>query len=149
MDTLKQEKDCTQIVVFDEKKAKEVLEKGYSLAEKTLNDEDSIERLLQRIEKKLRGIHLVGDKLATIPLLVSLVRNYTKKEYTDIPVGSIIAIVSALIYFVSPIDVIPDSIPFLGYFDDATVVAVCWQLVESDVAEYQTWREKNHKLLDV
>lgn len=51
MDTLKQEKDCTQIVVFDEKKAKEVLEKGYSLAEKTLNDEDSIERLLQRIEK--------------------------------------------------------------------------------------------------
>lgn len=149
MDIIKEEGTCTQTVTFDEKKAREVLETGYSLAEKTLKDEDSVERLLQRIEKKLRGIRLVGKKLATIPVLVSLVRSYTKKEYTDIPVGSIIAIVSALIYFVSPIDIVPDSIPFLGYFDDAMVVSVCWQLVESDVAEYQNWREENHRLLNV
>ncbi|EEA85918.1 YkvA family protein [Peptacetobacter hiranonis] len=61
---------------------------------------------------------------------------YVKKEYTDIPIGTIIAILSALIYFVSPIDFIPDSIPGIGYLDDVAVVAVCWNLVSSDIEEY-------------
>ncbi len=147
--TVEKNEDAKEIVVFDEQKAQEELKKRYSLAEETLKDEDAIEKLLQRIEKKLKEIRLVGEKLATVPIMVSLVRNYIKKEYTDIPIGSIIAIVSALIYFVSPLDIVPDSIPFLGYFDDAAVVAACWQLVESDVEEYKIWREKNNKILDV
>ena len=147
--TVDKNEDAKEIVVFDEQKAQEELKKRYSLAEETLKDEDAIEKLLQRIEKKLKEIRLVGEKLATVPIMVSLVRNYIKKEYTDIPIGSIIAIVSALIYFVSPLDIVPDSIPFLGYFDDAAVVAACWQLVESDVEEYKIWREKNNKILDV
>ena len=61
---------------------------------------------------------------------------YVKKEYTDIPTGTIIAILSALIYFVSPIDFILDSIPGIGYLDDVAVVAVCWNLVSSDIEEY-------------
>lgn len=64
-----------------------------------------------------------------------------KKEYSDVPIGTIIAIMGALIHFVSPIDIIPDSIPVIGYFDDAAVVAACWKLVESDVEEYQKWRK--------
>lgn len=87
---------------------------------------------------------MAGDKLANIPVMVSLVRSFAKKEYTDIPIGSIIAITSALIYFVSPIDIVPDSIPLIGYIDDAAVVAVCWKLVESDVKEYVKWREERH-----
>ena len=41
----------------------------------------------------------LGDTLAIVPTMISLVRSYTKKEYTEIPLGTIIAIVSALIYF--------------------------------------------------
>ena len=94
-------------------------------------------------------VPLVGNNLSVVPIMVSLVKNYIKKEYTDIPIGTIIAIVSALIYFLSPIDIVPDSIPALGYFDDAAVVAACWTLVESDVNEYSVWREKNNKVLDI
>ena len=81
--------------------------------------------------------------------MTSLVKSYINKEYTDIPIGSIIAIISALIYFVSPIDIIPDSIPIIGYFDDAAVVAACWKLVDSDIEEYEKWREKNNKIIDI
>lgn len=110
-----------------------------------LNDVDKIERFLQRLEKKMKVIPFAGEKLAAVPVLASLLRSYVKKEYTDIPIGSIIAIASALLYFVSPIDIIPDSIPVLGYFDDAAVVGACWVLVDNDVQEYMKWREKNGK----
>lgn len=134
---------------FVEKKAQDELEKGYEEAEKILNDEDKMERFLQRLEKKIKVIPLAGNKLSNIPIMVSLVRSYVKKEYRDIPIGSIIAIVSALVYFVSPIDIIPDSIPVLGYSDDAIVVAACWKLVDTDVVEYVKWRKDNNKELEI
>jgi len=134
---------------FDNQKALEELEKGYDEAEKLLHDEDKLERFFQRLEKKLKKIPVAGKKLAVVPIMASLIKNYVKKEYTDIPIGSVIAIVSALVYFVSPIDLIPDSIPVLGFFDDAAVVAVCWKLVESDIEEYEKWRNENGKMLDV
>lgn len=81
--------------------------------------------------------------------MVSLIRSYAKKEYTDVPIGTIIAILSALIYFASPIDIVPDSIPVLGYFDDAAVVAACWKLVDSDIEEYIKWRKENGKEIGI
>ena len=133
---------------FDEQKALKELEKGYKEAEKLLENEDKLERFLQRLEKKLKIIPIAGDKLAVVPVMASLLKNYAEKEYTDIPIGAIIAIISALMYFVSPIDFVPDSIPVLGYFDDAAVVAACWKLVQSDVDEYVEWRKENGKQME-
>lgn len=135
--------------VVDEQKALEELEKGYEEAEQLLRDEDKLERFLQRLEKKLKIIPIAGDKLAVVPVMVSLLKSYIKKEYTDIPIGTIIAIISALAYFVSPIDLVPDSIPVIGYFDDAAVVAACWKLVQSDVDEYVKWRNQNGKEMEI
>ena len=55
-----------------------------------------------------------------VPVMISLIKSYIEKEYTEIPLGTIIAVISALIYVVSPIDIIPDSIPGAGYIDGAT-----------------------------
>ena len=126
---------------YENERATRALELGYGKAEEIIKDQDKLERLLDRLEVKLKEIPIAGEKLSYIPVLVQLVRSYTKKEFTDIPIGSLIAIVSALVYFLSPIDLIPDSIPVLGYSDDAAVVGVCWKLVESDVKEYQEWRK--------
>lgn len=133
--------------VFDEKKAQEELKKGYKKAEKILKNREKMERFLQRLEKKLKSIPVLGEKLSYIPAMISLLKSYIEKEYTDLPLGTIIAITSALLYFVSPIDLVPDSIPVIGYFDDAAVVAACWKLVESDVKEYLKWREDNNKVV--
>ena len=133
---------------FTEKQAQEELGKSYKKAEELLQDEDKIERFLQRLEKKLKAIPLAGSALANVPIMASLIRNYIKKEYTEVPLGTILAVLSVLIYIVSPVDVIPDVVPGIGYLDDAAVVAACWKLVESDVKEYAEWREKNKKILN-
>lgn len=133
----------------EEQKALEELEKGYSKAEEILKNPERFERLMQRLEKKLKVIPKVGDKLAKVPIMASLIKSFVKKEYTDIPIGSVIAIISALIYFVSPIDLIPDWVPGAGYIDDALVVVACLKMVESDIDEYTKWRKGNGKVIDL
>ena len=92
---------------------------------------------------------VVGGVLSDIPLLASLVRSYVKKEYTDIPVGSILAAIGALAYFVSPIDLIPDTIPGAGYIDDSVVITVCIKMIDSDLKEYKLWRDENGMTFDI
>lgn len=135
-------------IEVSEEKAQKLLNKGKKKAEETINDVDKFERFLQRIEKKLKLVPIAGTTLAIVPTMISLVKSYVQKEYTDIPIGSVIAMVSALIYFVSPIDLIPDNVPVIGYVDDMAVITVCLKMVQSDVDEYLAWREKNGKSIE-
>ena len=71
-----------------------------------------------------------------------MVKSYITKEYTEIPKNSIVAIVSAIAYVLTPVDLIPDFL-FGGMIDDVAVVAFCLKLVEKDIANYRAWREAN------
>lgn len=132
-------------MMITEAEAQEELKKGYKKAEKLLKDEDKLEKTLKRLEEKLKTIPVLGEKFAKVPVMVSMVRSYIKKEYTEVPIGTIVAIVSAVIYIVSPVDLVPDIVPGAGYIDDAFIVAACLKLVESDIDEYTEWKEKNKK----
>lgn len=133
----------------NEEQAYDVLRSNQEESEAILQDEDKLERLLQRLEKKLAIVPIVGTKLAEIPMMASLVKSYVQNEYTDIPIGTIVAVLGALVYFVSPIDLIPDSIPGAGYIDDGVVISVCLKMVDSDLQEYKIWREQNGKVFDI
>lgn len=128
---------------FDENQAQNELKKGYKKAEILLHDENKLEIFLQKIENKLTIVPIVGNALSYIPVMISMIRNYVRKEYTEIPIRSIISMISALIYFVSPVDIIPDFLPVVGYLDDAAVVAACIKLVKSDIDDYKQWRKIN------
>ncbi|MGI6511333.1 MAG: YkvA family protein [Catenisphaera adipataccumulans] len=126
----------------DNKSAQQALAANYEKAEKLLQDEDKMEKFLTRLEKKLKQIPKAGSILADVPLMILLLRSYITKEYTEIPIGSIIAIVSALLYFVSPLDLSPDAIPGLGFADDAAVIAFCLTMVDSDIKDFIEWRQQ-------
>ncbi|MFR1842219.1 MAG: YkvA family protein [Oscillospiraceae bacterium] len=128
---------------FDENQAQNELKKGYKKAEILLHDENKLEIFLQKIENKLTIVPIVGNALSYIPVMISMIRSYVRKEYTEIPIGSIISMISALIYFVSPVDIISDFLPVVGYLDDAAVVAACIKLVKSDIDDYKQWRKIN------
>ncbi len=128
----------------DEEKIKESHEKNTAKAEKLLNDEDKMEKFLQKLEKKLKTVPVAGNALSNVPLMISLVRSYMKKEYTEIPAASIISIVLTLIYIVSPIDFIPDILPG-GYIDDGIIVAGCIAMIKTDLEDYRRWKKENGK----
>ncbi|MCD7945340.1 MAG: DUF1232 domain-containing protein, partial [Clostridiales bacterium] len=58
---------------------------------------------------------------------------------------SIIGAISALIYIVSPIDMIPDLVPGIGYIDDLAVLGFAMKMIDSDVQEYKNWRKERGK----
>lgn len=131
-----------------DKKAMDELKKGFDKAKEMLQDHDRMERFLQNLEQKIKMIPFAGKKLSKVPIMAALINSYVHKEYTDIPMGTIVAVVSALIYFASPIDIVPDSIPFAGYLDDAAVVKACWKMVESDINKYLKWRDENNRTIE-
>ncbi|MFU2181477.1 YkvA family protein [Streptococcus pluranimalium] len=130
---------------FDKKQAMAELQSRYQKADALLKDDTKMEPFLEKLEKKLKWIPFVRQELKMIPILISMVRSYWKKDYTRVPRRTMLAIVSALIYFLSPIDVIPDWIPVLGQMDDALVVATCWKLVNKDVEDYRQWQKERKK----
>lgn len=129
--------------ILNEDEVQRRFEQSKEKAKKLLEDRDKMDRFLERLEKKLKHIPVVGGMLSEIPTLIALVKAYIEKRYLDVPIGAIIAIVGSLIYFLSPIDLLPDFLPALGLVDDGAVIALALKLVHDDVKEYKTWRDKN------
>lgn len=141
MDEEKYEEKVTELQEDD--KVLQQFEHSKVEAEVLLKDKKKMEHFLERLEHKLSRFPLAGKYLSDIPLLVSLVKAYVDRRYVEIPVGSIIAIVGALIYFLNPFDVIPDILPVIGILDDAAVIAFATKLVHDDLMEYKAWRDAN------
>lgn len=107
-----------------------------------LKNHRELEKFLLRVEKKLKEIPKIGDKLAYIPQMMLLIRSYAIGEYKDITKGEIVLILAALAYFVAPLDVFPDKIPGLGLADDALVAGLVVNYCEADIKAYMKWLEK-------
>ena len=60
--------------------------------------------------------------LRALPDLVRLITRLATDPV--LPRGAKIALAAAVVYLLSPIDLIPDFIPFVGYLDDALLAAV-------------------------
>ncbi len=77
-----------------------------------------------------------------LKVLVRLVRSWAKGEYKDVPAFSIILAIAAIIYFLSPVDAIPDWIPVVGYLDDAAVVGFVIYSIKTDLDNFHEWEKK-------
>ncbi len=98
-----------------------------------------------KIEEKLEQKSPVDRFFTDIQLLFGLLKDYYRGNYRKIPYKSIASIVTALLYFINPIDLIPDAIPVIGQLDDALVLGFCLKWIESDLEKYRQWKVSNNK----
>ncbi len=130
---------------FNEEALTKAVESHSSEAEETIQSEDKFERLIQRLEKILKTIPAIGKYASDLACMVSLVRSYIKKEYTDIPISAVVLIVASIIYIVSSIDLIPDFFPALGWLDDVAVFLWALKTLHTELEDYKKWRVDNSK----
>ena len=62
------------------------------------------------------------DLLLLLPRLARMIASLLADR--QVPTAAKVALVAVAVYLASPVDLIPDFIPFLGYLDDALLVAV-------------------------
>jgi uncharacterized membrane protein YkvA (DUF1232 family) len=83
--------------------------------------------------------------LKDILFLWEMLNAWFNGEYKDIPKKTIVLIITALIYFISPIDLIPDWLPG-GFIDDAALITWVLQSMSSDVQKFKTWKKNGKKV---
>ncbi len=71
-----------------------------------------------------------------------MVKAVAQRDYTEISKVSLATIVFTLIYVFSPLDLIPDVVPGVGFLDDAGMVGLCLKFVHDAVMAYKEWAEK-------
>lgn len=130
---------------MEKEKTAKVVEGYKNKAEKYVNNKEKTEKLLNEAREKLDDVQ--GDKgpldkvIGDLKLLFSALNDWIRGNYKEFPIGSVVMIVIAVLYFVSPVDVIPDFIPVAGYVDDAAVIAFVISQVHGDLQKYKIWKE--------
>jgi len=66
--------------------------------------------------------------------------------HRKIPTKELFIISASLVYVVSPLDIIPDVVPFFGYMDDAAILRWAYLSVKGQVKEFAIWREDNKEV---
>ena len=99
---------------------------------KIFNEED-----VQKIIEKIVSNGTLSKFLKDVKVYFKMLSDVFSRRYTRVPRGTVAAIVGSLLYVLSPVDLIPDMIPVIGYLDDAAVLALCLKFVKHDVDEYK------------
>ena len=102
---------------------------------------ESYDKLVD-IKNPKSGFAQVKDIMLTF---IRLVRAYFNGSYRQIPTRSLILGLATLLYFVMPIDIIPDFLPIIGLSDDLSVIAWFVTTFQSELTRFRSWETRNEE----
>ena len=83
-----------------------------------------------------------------VDALIRLGRAVASGRYR-LPLGALVTIIGGLLYFVDPIDLIPDMTPVIGFVDDAAVLAWVLRRMRKDLDTFRAWEDEHSDVIDV
>lgn len=118
---------------------KKILEK----AEAYLKHPTEIAKLITETLKKAtakKGVGaLAGEVWENLQLLTRMIKAASSGDYKGIPTQTLVGGIAVLIYFIMPIDVIPDVIPVIGLLDDASLLAWFMASIKVELDRFKEW----------
>jgi uncharacterized membrane protein YkvA (DUF1232 family) len=99
-----------------------------------MEDEEQVYKGMEKVDEGLwHKIEKVGSKISFVKDVKALFQ-YMKDPYVQWYRKSIV--VAALLYFILPIDTIPDIAPLIGYLDDLGVIMAVVKYLGSELIPY-------------
>jgi uncharacterized membrane protein YkvA (DUF1232 family) len=86
-------------------------------------------------DRRLRAL------LADLRGVWRLLGAYVRGDYRAVRLRSVLATVVGLVYFLSPVDLIPDVFLLLGLTDDAVVASLVFTVLRRELAGFRAWED--------
>ena len=136
-----------------------ILGKMKARAQKIVQDHGELKKLLDKTHKKLKEAQendsLMQKMNDYLKMVTRMIANYLNGSYNHTPWQTILMLVAGLLYFITPLDAIPDFIPMprasskgvlwtfgvAGLLDDATVLLWLGRCFRDDIAQYKKWED--------
>jgi len=119
--------------------------KAIGLVKQTLSNPMQLRKLLTKATNKAEKTGKIASLSASISTAARLIKHYASGDYRNISFESLALIVASIIYFVMPIDVLPDFIVGLGFVDDASLLAWTFSSLKDDMQRFIEWENKQIK----
>lgn len=120
---------------------KTFLTKAEDYLRKPLRIKQLLNDAYQKASEKNDLGSLAHEAWETLQVLFRLVRTSVSGEYTGLPTPTVVAAVAVLIYFLSPIDLIPDFIPVIGLLDDVALLAWFTTKLKEEMDHFVAWEQ--------
>ena len=128
------------------KKYKKYLDIAKTYLNNTKKSNDLLDEATAKSNTNKNALEEVWDNLQ---LLLAMFRSWVKGEYREIPTKTIISIIAAIVYFVSPVDFIPDFIAGLGFADDAAIIGFTIKQIAEELEKFKLWKAKQEQTIDI
>ena len=101
-----------------------------------INDKEKMQNLLNRFKEFFnnRSLEEIKDNMKEA---FNYVSDVFSGRYKDYSMTALITLVAGMVYVVSPIDIIPDFIPVVGFTDDITVFLFVLKSVNDELERYR------------
>ncbi len=113
-------------------------------AQRFLNDDEELQSFTDKAMAKALK-HKDGalkDVWGSLTGLLRLIKAYAIGEYRDISWQTLVMIISAVVYFVMPIDAIPDILLGWGFLDDISILTWVMASSKTEIDKYREWEEE-------
>jgi uncharacterized membrane protein YkvA (DUF1232 family) len=120
----------------------DILRRGLGGAERLVRNPKELLSVLTRAERRLDRVN--AGRLTPIKkdlqTLLRLMRAYGEGRYRQVSGKNLVLAGLAIMYLVSPLDVMPDFLPG-GFFDDAAVIGFVLKKIRNELASFEIWEQ--------
>jgi uncharacterized membrane protein YkvA (DUF1232 family) len=120
----------------------DILRRGLGGAERLVRNPKELLSVLTRAERRLDRVNAgrLTPFKTDVQTLLRLMRAYGEGRYRQVSGKNLVLAGLAIMYLVSPLDVMPDFLPG-GFFDDAAVIGFVVKKIRNELVAFEIWEQ--------
>ncbi|MFY0607459.1 MAG: DUF1232 domain-containing protein [Cyclobacteriaceae bacterium] len=124
---------------------KKRIDKILAKAKTTVTQNERVKTLLSEVRDRIDSLSQNSEERSSfvnqVLIVVRMIKAHYNKEYTAFSATTILSLVFSMVYFITPIDLIPDFIPALGLTDDISLFYFIFKNLAEDISAFKDWEE--------
>ena len=108
-----------------------------------INEQSQVKKLIWQVSQKLQKINSsnkqINELMEHVQLFLRMIKKSLSGEYSAFSHKTLLSLVFGLLYFVTPMDVVPDFVPLIGFSDDLSILYFIIKNFKSDIEAFKVW----------